>query len=173
MALSAGLEKWGLEAPRVGLISQNKEGIVSLIGTYTHFYRHALYSLIFFVGYLAIHLLGLATGTLLLPPTPSHFRRAQRALAHQPTKKGADTDTDHDSDSDTDKRFPKRAVGAGRAKRGKGGGIEARQNDKTVIEVFSYAVVWWVLMWLSRVVGGGVGGGVSRRFVSSLSFLSF
>ena len=50
--------------------------------------------------------------------------------------------------------------------------MEARQNDKTVIEVFSYAVVWWVLMGLSRVVGGGVGEGVSRRFVSSL-FLSF
>ena len=62
-------------------------------------------------------------------------------------------------------------VGVGKAKRGKGGGIEARQNDKTVIEVFSYAVVWWGLMGLSRVVGGGVGEGVSRRFVSPLSLL--
>lgn len=48
------------DAPRVDLISANKEGIISLF------------------GYLAIHLFGLSTGTILLPPSPSYFRRQQQ-----------------------------------------------------------------------------------------------
>ncbi|KAJ7450043.1 GWT1-domain-containing protein [Mycena galericulata] len=52
-----GLKHYVQTAPRVDLISANKEGIASL------------------AGYLSIHLLGLAIGTLVLPPTPSFFRR--------------------------------------------------------------------------------------------------
>ncbi|KAF9515993.1 hypothetical protein BS47DRAFT_1371848 [Hydnum rufescens UP504] len=51
---------WALGNSREGLISQNKEGIVSV------------------PGYLAIHVLGFLTGTLLLPPSPSMFRRYYR-----------------------------------------------------------------------------------------------
>ncbi|EDR10435.1 uncharacterized protein LACBIDRAFT_152132, partial [Laccaria bicolor S238N-H82] len=64
-----GLESYILTAPRTSIISANKEGIVSLS------------------GYLAIHLLGLSAGTLVLPPSPSFFRRRQQALADKLTKR--------------------------------------------------------------------------------------
>ena len=104
---------------------------------------------------MAIHLLGLLTGTILLPPSPSYFRRRQRA-PQPPKNNSADTDTDNDSDSDdvNHKVFPKTKGMAG----------PHRHNDKTAIELCSYAVVWWVLMGLSRVMG--IGNGVSRRMVS-------
>ncbi|KIM82775.1 hypothetical protein PILCRDRAFT_820061 [Piloderma croceum F 1598] len=131
------LEQYVLISSRTNLISANKEGIVSL------------------TGYLAIHLLGLSTGTILLPPTPSYFRRRQRAPLPQKNA-NVDTDTDNDSDSDdvNHKVFPK--------SQGKTG--PQRQNDKTAIELCSYAVVWWVLMGLSQALG--IGKGVSRRMVN-------
>ncbi|KAK7031584.1 GPI-anchored wall transfer protein [Favolaschia claudopus] len=58
LALSVfGLKEYVRTAPRLNLISANKEGFTSL------------------TGYLAIHLLGLSIGTLILPPSPSFFRR--------------------------------------------------------------------------------------------------
>ncbi|GAA5896233.1 hypothetical protein JCM6882_008526 [Rhodosporidiobolus microsporus] len=64
------LQTWTLEAPRFGLVSQNKEGIVS------------------FIGYLSIYLLGLATGLYVLPPDPSFFRVQHRPV---PLKASAET----------------------------------------------------------------------------------
>ncbi|KDQ09526.1 hypothetical protein BOTBODRAFT_117080 [Botryobasidium botryosum FD-172 SS1] len=55
------LQSWAIGPERVGLLGMNKEGIISM------------------AGYLAIHFLGLSTGTYLLPPDPSQFRRHQRA----------------------------------------------------------------------------------------------
>ncbi|KAJ6485686.1 GWT1-domain-containing protein [Mycena sanguinolenta] len=58
LALSVfGLKDYVRTAPRVNLISANKEGLASL------------------AGYLSIHLLGLSIGTLVLPPSPNYFRR--------------------------------------------------------------------------------------------------
>ncbi|KAF8166623.1 GWT1-domain-containing protein [Mycena galopus ATCC 62051] len=58
LALSVfGLKDYVRTAPRVNLISANKEGLVSL------------------AGYLSIHLFGLSVGTLILPPSPTFFRR--------------------------------------------------------------------------------------------------
>lgn len=51
------LQEWALTAERINLISQNKEGIVSL------------------PGYLAIYLIGLDTGLYILPPDPSFYAR--------------------------------------------------------------------------------------------------
>ncbi|GAA5836434.1 hypothetical protein JCM11251_007078 [Rhodosporidiobolus azoricus] len=56
------LQRWTLDAPRTGLITQNKEGIVS------------------FVGYLSIYLLGLASGLYILPPDPSFFPVLNRPI---------------------------------------------------------------------------------------------
>ncbi|KAG6851347.1 hypothetical protein H0H93_005745 [Arthromyces matolae] len=53
-----GLHDFVLYAPRIGIVSANKEGLVSL------------------AGYLAIHLLGLSAGTIVLPPSPKYFSRA-------------------------------------------------------------------------------------------------
>jgi len=136
-----GLEQYVLNSPRTNLFSANKEGIASL------------------TGYMAIHLLGLSTGTLLLPPSPSYFRRRQLAPLTRKTS-SADTDTDNDSELDDDnhKAFPKV----------KGQAKQQRHNDKTAIELCSYAVVWWVLWGLTR--AGGVGEGVSRR-MANLSYI--
>ncbi|KAJ7171681.1 GWT1-domain-containing protein [Mycena crocata] len=108
LALSRfGLKEYVQNAPRVNLISANKEGIASL------------------AGYLSIYLLGLSVGSIILPPTPKFFRRFlnQRATL-------------------ADLSAP-------------------RQNDKTAVELAAYAIVWWVLLGLARLVG--VDAGVSRQ----------
>jgi phosphatidylinositol glycan class W len=51
-------QDWALNAPRISLVTANREGLSSL------------------PGYFAIHLLGLGLGVLVLAPSPSYFRRA-------------------------------------------------------------------------------------------------
>ncbi|EMD36738.1 hypothetical protein CERSUDRAFT_83761 [Gelatoporia subvermispora B] len=136
---SLGFMRFVFEAPRVSLISANKEGLVSL------------------TGYFAVHLLGLSTGTLVLPPTPSYFRRRQQQLARADTTK-ADSDSSSDSDADpggdSSRKESTRRVHL----------YQKRENDKTAIELFSYAVVWWVL--LGVLAAFNVGSGISRRLVN-------
>ena len=166
LALSfGGLEGYVLDAPRVGVFSANKEGIVSLTGMHTPCKHLSLtHANTLRIGYLAIHLLGLSAGTLILPPTPSHFRREQRAQLVR-TKStphaGADTDTDNDSDEDVSEKRVRTKTKSQSAQ---------RQNDKTAIELVSYAVVWWVLLGATRALGGDEG--VSRRMVGSSSLSS-
>src|SRR5262245_36832585 len=91
---------------------------------------------------MAIHLLGLSTGTLLLPPSPSHFRRRQQASNTNSRRKG-------DPKFNPSDERP---------------GIPVhRQNDKTAAELFSYSAVWWSMMDLITILG--IGNGVSRRMV--------
>ncbi|OCH86733.1 GWT1-domain-containing protein [Obba rivulosa] len=133
-----GLMSFIFEAPRVSLISANKEGLISL------------------TGYLSIHLLGLSTGTLVLPPTPSYFRRHQHQLVQVDSVK-ADTDSSSDSEADGDTTNRRESIRRVHL-------YQKRENDKTAIELCSYAVVWWVLLgvmtWLNT------GGGISRRLVN-------
>jgi len=129
---SGGLATYVLNEPRLNLISQNKEGLISL------------------TGYLAIHLLGLSTGTLLLPPSPSVFRHQRdELLAVTPTHPAQ----------------PPSPAADGRSRRGS---IvlpnDRRENDKTAIELCSWAVVWWVLLGIEKSVN--MGGGISRRLVN-------
>jgi phosphatidylinositol glycan class W len=91
----------------------------------------------FILGYLAIHLLGLATGTVILPPSPSDFRRQQNMFKNRHIRNDADS-----------KNVFKYAE---------------RQDGKTAIELFSYALLWWLAFGLCWLVG--LGGGVSRRLV--------
>jgi len=118
-----GLSDYVLNAPRVNLISANKEGIISLL------------------GYFSIHLLGLTTGLLLLPPSPSYFRRIQRSLK-----------THTLNDRELAERY------------------SVRQNDKTATELSGYAVLWWALMGLCSLLKLDGGNGVSRRMVN-LSYI--
>lgn len=135
------LQDYTLNASRLGIISSNKEGLVSLLGK-------SFTVLIFYVkltgefpGYLAIHLVGLSTGTILLPASPSDFRRLRRQL-----QKNGDGKLDVNSSSS--------------------GKPQYRQNDKIAIELFSYATLWWIGLGVSSLLN--VGGGVSRRLVREL-----
>ncbi|TFY79982.1 hypothetical protein EWM64_g4031 [Hericium alpestre] len=126
--LSAGLQEFVINAPRTTLISANKEGIVSL------------------PGYLAIHLLGLSTGTYLLPPTPSYFRRRQKA------------------ESRAKRRDSNAAVSEKEDRKSNAAAPLHREDDKTAIELFSYAFIWWTLLGACMLFD--IGGGVSRRIVN-------
>ncbi|KAK7472222.1 Glucosaminyl phosphatidylinositol (GlcN-PI) nositol acylation protein, variant 2 [Stygiomarasmius scandens] len=136
------LQSYILHTPRDrnNLVSANKEGIISL------------------TGYFAIHLLGLATGTLVLPPSPSYFRRAQRSLGHRLSRQGqpgkgqkvakkrdnSDSESDSESgNSDNEAETIQMKLSA------------PRQDDKTATELCAYAVAWWVLT--------GVAGYLSTR----------
>lgn len=87
-----------------------------------------------------MHLIGLATGTVLLPASPSEFRRHKRSL--QKNK---------DSNSDANPTKP-----------------QYRQNDKIAIELFSYAALWWICLGVTSLLNDG--GGVSRRLVRGMYY---
>jgi len=123
VALSvAGWREFVLFAPRINLLSANKEGIVSLF------------------GYLAVHLLGLSTGTMILPPSPSYFRRQQL---------------------ETLKARSRRNSNAGLT--AQSGTSPQREDDKTATELAAYAILWWTFLGLSSFFPSVAG--VSRRLV--------
>jgi hypothetical protein len=76
--------------------------------------------------------MGLSLGTIILPTSPSFFRKQQRILF----------------EGGNSQSLPKLDPSA------------PRQNAKTTIELFSYAVVWWTLLAIVR-----RGLQVSRRMV--------
>jgi phosphatidylinositol glycan class W len=97
---SGGMRDFLLNASRSNIIFANKEGLLSLL------------------GYVSIHVLGLSLGTVILPPSPSFFRKQQQQFLdgpspHRPSK--------------LDPSAP-------------------RQNAKIIIELMSYSVVWWMLL---------------------------
>ncbi|KAG8743284.1 Glucosaminyl phosphatidylinositol (GlcN-PI) nositol acylation protein [Ceratobasidium sp. 414] len=157
------LQSWALGNDRSTLLSQNKEGIVS------------------FVGYLALHLFGLAIGTLILPPSPSHFRRAVSELtagsntappsrAPSPIRQHVDSDLHMgrrpptpDSSDDDEPRQRQAPIRAPEQE-------EPRKRGKAAIELCSYAVVWWTLFLIGSTVGNGMQG-VSRRLANTLYVL--
>lgn len=116
------LQEWTLDAARTDLISQNKEGIVS------------------FPGYLAIHLLGLASGLYILPPDPYFF-----SIHHQSIPSDAPSEVRR-------KLEEKRSLKVWREKPGKLANL-----------LGSYAIVWWVTYYLSI---SFTGCQVSRRLAN-------
>lgn len=105
-------------------------------------------------GYLSIHLIGLSTGTILLPPSPSFLRRLQHEMGKHPRTARVVNAPGSDSESDDD-IANRRPVRSG----------YRRENDKTATELCSWAVVWWVA--LGVVLATDIGGGISRRVVSA------
>ena len=99
----------------------------------------------FFLGYLAIQLLGLSVGTIILSPSPSFFRRRQKMLVNK--RKNSDPAA---SNANLDITAP-------------------RQGEKSATELCSFAIIWWSFLGLLRFfkVDGtwGPEGGVSRRMV--------
>ena len=151
VSLSTGLESYVLSTPRLTLISANKEGLVSLTGEHSPAFffpldRGHAYS---GKGYFAIHLLGLSTGTLIIPHSPSYFRRQQAAV-----KRGRKNDAIDRTDAATEAIQDQVSVPV------------YRENDKTATELFSYGVIYWVLFGISKYFHIG-GPDVSRRLVCS------
>ena len=138
-----GLETFLLNAPRSNVIYANKEGLVSLLGKRGP--RVTLAQRFISSGYLSLHIMGLSLGTIILPPSPSFFRKQQRHLF-----KGGNFQSLPKLDPST-----------------------PRQSAKTTIELFSYAVVWWTLLALVRhglqVSRRMVGLPTSRRIVQNCS----
>ena len=138
LSLSTGAADYILHAPRTSLFSANKEGLFSL------------------PGYLALHILGLATGTTTLPPSPSFFRREQQRLDKRETrlKKRGDSDDEQTDDEDEVASI----AGASEVE----GAIQMhRENDKTATELFSWACVYWILLGACALFH--IDAGVSRR----------
>lgn len=132
---------------RSTVISANKEGIVSLS------------------GYLAIQLLGLSAGTIILPPTPSFYSRRQAAYSKnlKNKKEGGPGVPQKRRNSDLkDKNFDVSAP---------------RQTAKTATELCGYAILWWALLGVARILKidgwGKDEGGVSRRMVCAFHFRAF
>ncbi len=92
------------------------------------------------LGYFAVHLLGLSTGTMILPSSPSYFRRFQRQF----NKTG------------------ELSFGGGEKYKDS---YHARQNDKTATELWAYSMLWWALLGLTRLLQIDGKEGVSRRVV--------
>jgi len=123
-----GLRDYLLFALRTSVISANKEGIISL------------------PGYLAIQLLGLSVGTIILPPSPSFFRRRQKALIAKDHKRRSSNATADNVDWDI---------------------AAPRQTEKTAMELCSFAIIWWSILGLVRFFKvEGPEGGISRRMVN-------
>ncbi|KIK39530.1 hypothetical protein CY34DRAFT_808155 [Suillus luteus UH-Slu-Lm8-n1] len=97
---SGGMKDFLLNGSRSNIIFANKEGLLSLL------------------GYVSIHILGLSLGTVILPPSPSFFRKQQQQLLDGPSSY---------QPSKLDPSAP-------------------RQNAKIIIELLSYSVVWWMLL---------------------------
>ncbi|KAK2460809.1 hypothetical protein APHAL10511_007279 [Amanita phalloides] len=141
----AHLQEYIFNAPRISWVSANKEGIISL------------------TGYLSIHLLGLSIGTLILPPSPSWFRRMVKHTRDTLNKRIV-----------TDVRLsingqpPSQIVPLS----------SPRQAGKTSTELCAYALLWSVLSGIvglakfgvnasnKESLGKGLGKGVSRRMVN-------
>ena len=105
-------------------------------------------------GYFSIHLLGLSTGTILFPSSPSYFRRYSQMRKSELS--GAECDSSLSSIS---------VIGSSNqySVKAKEWNHNKRQDDKTAIELCSYLVVWLVLFSLAHLCGLGVN--VSRQLV--------
>lgn len=105
-----------------------------------------------FTGYLAIQLLGLSVGTVVLPPSPSFFRRRQKMLISKDSQRRNSDAAAYHGKANLDIAAP-------------------RQTGKTATMLCSFAIIWWSalgLVYFAKVDGTwGPKGGISRRMVKN------
>ncbi|ELU38320.1 GPI-anchored wall transfer protein 1 [Rhizoctonia solani AG-1 IA] len=139
------------------------------------------------LGYLSIHLLGMAIGTLILPPSPTHFRRAVSDIASKdnsaapsrtpsrapsPIRPQVDRDlhmgrrpaTPDSSDDDEPRKKPTLTLHYTTED-------QPRKRGKAAVELCSYAIVWWTLFYLAGALSGSGAQGVSRRLANTMYVL--
>lgn len=153
------LKEYIINAPRTSIVSANKEGIVSLLGT-SHTVPFLPLLKDDLSGYLSIQLLGLSVGTMILPPSPSFFQRRKNALLEQ----------DKDLKKQYDDNTPSSTSPSSRVK---SFDLSApRQTGKIATELCAYGILWWAFLgflWLIGLEGKwGPEGGISRRMVRLL-----
>jgi phosphatidylinositol glycan class W len=122
----------------------------------------------------------MAIGTLVLPPSPSHFRRAVSEIASStapsrtpsrapsPSRPQVDHDlhmgrrptTPDSSDDDEPRKKPMVTLHYATEN-------QSRKRGKAAVELCSYAIVWWTLFYLAGTLSGSGAQGVSRRLVST------
>ncbi|KAF5328422.1 hypothetical protein D9619_013274 [Psilocybe cf. subviscida] len=120
------------------IIDSNREGLVSL------------------PGYLAIHLLGMAAGAIVLPPTPGVYRKRTKVLkAINVARQQGETTEDMDAREKVAKALEeyRRALSG------------PRELDKTATELGGQVILWWGLLGLVWVLGLDPEG-ISRRLVN-------
>lgn len=137
-----GLQDWALHAPRTNLLNHNKEGIVST------------------PGYLAIHLLGLSTGLLIFPPTPSHYRRSKSVKVNN-----SDSSSDGDEAYAQDAWIDDTKRNSTESKKPQHLSRE-RDDSKTAIELCSYGVLYLLVSVFVRLVAQEIN--ISRLLVRPL-----
>ena len=91
--------------------------------------------------------MGLSTGTMILPPSPSYFRRQQLESLKGRSRRDSNAGLTVTSGTNTQ-----------------------REDDKTATELAAYAILWWTFLGLSSFLDSVAG--VSRRLVSFVIYSS-
>lgn len=141
-----GLSNWVSTAPRISLLSANKEGLVSL------------------PGYLAIYLLGIATGLYSLPPSPSFFKHLNSNSSSLPTPPSFVKMNNSQTQSPSS---PNGLTRTGEEKKLNKLTKSYRDNPGKIASVLgSWAILFWTAHFILNLLGLKVSRQLVREFVT-------
>ena len=119
-------------------------------------------------GYVAIHTFGLLLGTVLLPSSPTTFRRMLQehqnsSSSSSSLRKKYDEDEDSGEESEVEKDLSS-AVPNSRSPSTQ----PQRQTGKAAFELFGYSLSWWTLLAVTSLALSLSGKGADLRMVHRL-----